>query len=182
MFSIFNFFNTKLNDKNNTIIKSNDNIIEKILSNIKSLLCNSVHTVIFKIPNYITIIDLLECIIKMTKYSYIDNNCYLSSNLLENKNIYSYYFKDNNILSLNLCNDIRENLMRNDEAHFLILICLEFNEDDINDIEFFKGKYIAIFCKSDEKRYIEYLNNDKKYNCLFVQNNENKFSLYIFSK
>jgi hypothetical protein len=56
------------------------------------------------------------------------------------------------------------------------------NEDDINDIKIFQGQYIAIFCKSDEKRYIEYLNKDKKYNPSFEDNHENEFSLYIFSK
>jgi hypothetical protein len=183
MFSIFNFFNDKSNDKNNTIIKPN-NIITNILSNIKNFTVNfnSVHTFIFKNPGNITIVDLLECIINATKYSYIKNNCYISSSLLDNENIYSYYFKDNNFLSVNICNNLIANLMRFTEAHFLILICLEFNVDDINDINFFQGQYIAIFCKSNEKKYIDHLNKDKKYNCLFEINHVNEFSLYIFSK
>jgi len=179
--SIFNYLN-KSNNQNNVKSNNQNNINTKILSNIQHLKVNSVHTVIFNKPDYISIVDLLENIINMTKYSYKENNCYLSSNLLDNKNIYSYYFKDNNILSEDICNDIRINLMRFTEAHFLILICFEFNEDDINDINLFEGKYIAIFCKSIEKRYIEYVNKDKKYLCSFELNQGNEFSLYLYSK
>jgi hypothetical protein len=113
----------------------------------------------------------------MTKKIYDkDNRCHRGASVLDNGDIYSYYFKNDD------SEYDKNNFLRFTEAHLLFLISLDYIEDDINNIKFFKGQYISIFCKFDEIRYIEYLNKDKKYNCLFEHNYQYEFSLFIFYK